>query len=102
MQLDLGLAVVPFSTSVGGQVIAVAVVMDSGVPKTGAEVAFEIYNGTWTLVDTLKGQEIAQGVYLVTFTVPENYGGGWWTIKAIATIAGREATAYQGFNVSPG
>jgi len=100
--LDLGLTVVPFSVSVGDQVMAVAVVMSSGAPATGVEVAFEIYNETWSLVDTLEGTEIAPGVYSVTFTVPEGYGEGWWTVKAIATVAGKEATAYEGFNVSPG
>ena len=100
--LDLGLTVVPFSVSVGDKVIAVAAVMSSGAPATGVEVAFEIYNDMWSLVDTLEGTEIAPGVYSATFTVPEGYGEGWWTVKAIATVAGKEATAYEGFNVSPG
>jgi len=100
--LDIGLTVVPFSASVGDTIMAVAVVMSEGAPATGVEVAFEIYNETWNLVDTLQGEEIAPGVYSVTFAVPEGYGEGWWTIKAIATVAGKEATAYEGFNVSPG
>jgi hypothetical protein len=53
-------------------------------------------------VDTLEGEEIAPGVYSVTFTVPSGYGEGWWTVKAIAMVAGKEATAYEGFNVAPG
>jgi len=100
--LDLGLTVVPFSASVGDKVMAVSLVMNNGAPATGVEVAFEIYNGSWSLVDTLEGVEIAPGVYSVTFTVPTGYGEGWWTVKAIATVAGKEATAYEGFNVSPG
>lgn len=100
--LDLGVTVVPFSVSAGDKVMVVAVVMSDGTPATGVEVAFEIYNGSWILVDTLEGEEITPGVYSVTFTVPTGYGEGWWTIKTIATVAGKEATAYEGFNVSPG
>ena len=99
--LDLGLAVVPFSASVGDKVIVVAAVMSGGAPATGVEVAFEIYNETWRLVDTLEGVEVSPGVYSANFTVPEGYGGGWWTVKAIATVAGKEATAYEGFSVAP-
>lgn len=102
MPLDLGLIVIPFSASVGDKVMAVVAVMSNGVPATGVEVAFEIHNGTWNLVDTLAGDEIAPGIYYVMFTVPNGYGGGWWTVKAIATVAGKEAIAYEGFNVFPG
>ena len=100
--LDLGLTVVPFSASVGDKVITVAVVMSGGTPATGVEVAFEIYNNTWNLVTVLEGVEIAPGVYSAKFTVPDGYGHGWWTVKAIATVAGKEAAAYEGFDVSPG
>ena len=100
--LDLGLTVVPFSVSQGGKVMAVAVVMSEGAPATGVEVAFEIYDMSWNLVDTLEGVEIAPGIYSANFTVPKDYEEGWWTVKAIATVAGKEATAYEGFDVSPG
>ena len=101
-EVDIGFAVVPWTVERGGNVMAAVLILGDQGPVTGADVAIEVYNETWSLVSVIPASEVAAGIYAANYTVPANYGAGWWTMKAIVTIEGREAVAYQGFYVSGG
>ncbi|RLF07254.1 MAG: hypothetical protein DRJ69_07325, partial [Thermoprotei archaeon] len=99
-EVDIGFAVVPWTVSKGGDVMMAVLVHGVTGPVSGAEVAIEIYNETWHLIDVVPASEVASGIYVATYTVPSDAGAGWWTAKAVVTVAGREAVAYQGFMVT--